>query len=79
MSDRDWRPLNTAPHGGQDVELLLSGGATTVGFWERETRCCMLGSRTGSLPDGWTDTKERLPLGDEGTEVFAWRPLEAAH
>ncbi len=54
MSERDWRPLSTAPHDGQDVELLRVTGAITVGWWVHDCWDTTGGERLGDKDlKGW--------------------------
>lgn len=61
------------PKEGVHVRVRYENGDTEDGvYWEAETRCCMLGSRAGSFPDGFTSSEAGgLPVED----VTHWQPL----
>ncbi len=69
-----WIPVSERlPIAMQKVRVLYEdGGEEDNVYWETETRCCMLGSRAGSFPDGFTSSEAGgLPVED----VTHWMPL----
>lgn len=70
-----WMPIETAPKDGTPIKVLYADGLTEEGvWWQAEGRCCVLGSRAGSLPSGWTSTEAgNLPVDD----ITHWQPLYA--
>jgi hypothetical protein len=69
----EWQPIETAPKDGSPVEVRYSDGSEEERvYWQSEGRCCMLGSRAGSYPPGWTSADiGHLPVED----ITHWRPL----
>lgn len=73
-----WRPIETAPKDGSDIELLLQNGEQFKVRWNTE-RYCVLGPRAGSYPPGWSaasteDVDANLPISFAGNEPTHWRP-----
>lgn len=68
-----WQRIETAPKDGTPLLVKYVDGTTEEGvFWQSEGRCCMLGSRAGAHPPGWTSVEAGwLPV-DSPTH---WMPL----
>jgi hypothetical protein len=71
----NWQPIETAPKDGRLLRVAYDNDLKNFEdgvYWQREGRCCVLGSRAGSFPPGWTSTEAgNLPV-DPPTH---WQPL----
>lgn len=68
-----WQPIESAPRDGRKLRVRYADGTEEDGvFWQQEGRCCMLGSRAGSYPPGWTSTAIGCLPVDDPTH---WMPL----
>jgi len=60
--------MDTAPQDGSEIIGIYEDGTKGLIFWNEE-RYCMLGSRAGSYPPGWSPADEgvdrNLPLDEE--------------
>ena len=71
-TEGEWEPIETAPRDGTPLRVKYSDGTEEDGvYWQEEGRHCVLGSRAGSLPPGWTSTAaSHLPVND----ITHWCP-----
>ena len=69
-----WMPISTAPKDGTHLRVAYDGDFSNPEdgvYWQSEGRCCMLGSRAGAFPPGWSSSEVGLPV-DPPTH---WMPL----
>jgi hypothetical protein len=69
----EWQSIETAPKDGSMICAAYYNNLIEYEdgvYWQTEGRCCMLGSRAGSLSSGWTSSEIGLPV--EG--ITHWRP-----
>lgn len=70
----DWQPIETAPKDGMLLRVVYDGDFENYEdgvYWQAEGRCCILGSRAGAFPPGWSSTEIGLPV----SGVTHWMPL----
>lgn len=70
----EWQPIETAPKDGTMIRVAYNDDLINFEdgvYWQSEGRHCLLGSRAGALPPGWTSSDVGLPV----DEVTHWMPL----
>lgn len=73
----EWLPIADAPRDGTEIECRYEDAndqeADDLVYWQIEGRCCILGSRAGSFPPGWTSIDAgNLPV----DEPMFWRHVK---